>query len=1060
MNPHNPPKKDRYPGIRSFEAGDERLFYGRTKEIDDLFSLVMIKTLVVLFGKSGLGKSSLLKAGLGSVLSKHHYFPLLLRVQNTTVSPIDTVLSELKPYVDQKKLDQFGGKSTNVIWETINACNFTDPDGNPATPVLIFDQFEELFSHGRATQREWATQMSDLIEGRRPTDVVDALQQIPRRERTPEQLEWFKPPPVKVLFAIRSDRMSEMHQLHHEMPAILQNRYELKPLHSAQAAEAIIKPAALIGEEFSSPPFKYAPETVEEIQASLSNESGEIESFQLQIVCQHIEARVNADKWADENNILIPPGYLGGKSGIENILKNYYHNNISKLGNEEQQMAARKLLEEDLIADERRIGVAEAVVLKSLGNDEELLGKLLGSRLIRPENTRLGRTYEISHDTLVAPILDALDKRRHEEERIAKQKELEEQKRQLAIERKKRQRSNRIMTGAIILMLIAVGATIIAIVMKQQTNKALYEMTAAQLRDSLSQIETKKALDKMTAAQLRDSLSQIATQHALDKMTAAQIRDSLSQLRTEKALVQVEIKEKEAVLSTKEKQKIIDAFYFYGDSLALASESSNNMVRFGFIDKKGDTKIPYNYEKAQAFDPEIGYALVIINKDKHYLGPDKEIYLLADRVEDLTAETEALDLEDQNFNTIPATVFEQRGLKILNLNDNLLSDLSPDIAKLNNLQSLHLSRNKLTRIPPQIGQLDSLKVLNLRANRLIEIPSEIGQLTGLERLFLNSNSSLKILPKEIGLLVNLKELQLDRDSLVSLPPEIGQLVQLRFLSLAGNELKSIPNIGALDRLEALNVGSNKLERLPSDIGQLTRLKTLVLESNKLTEIPKEIGRLENLITLRLGFNDIAEIPPEIGRLEKLEKLYLSGKYLNSLPKEIGQLVRLKELYLTGNPITSLPIEIGQLVNLRQLQLEANQLNSLPKSIGTLVNLEALYLSENKLTDLPREIWKLTSLKELHLFGNPITELHSRIGQLENLEILDLGNTQLESIPKRIGKLENLKTLRLDDNKLTELPKEIEKLVNLKELFLSGNPMSPEEIERIEKLLPNCRIVFN
>ena len=232
-------KKDRYPGIRSFEAEDKRLFYGRTKEIDDLFSLVKIKPLVVLFGKSGLGKSSLLKAGLGSVLLENHFFPIMIRVQDTSVSPIKTVLSELEPFIDQKKLAQFGGKSTNQIWEAINASSFKDSNGNPATPVLIFDQFEELFNHEKTVQSEWAAQLSDLVEGRRPKDVVEAFQQIPRRERTAEQLAWFEPPEVKILFAIRSDRMSELHQLRFQLPAILQNRFELKPLQSSQALSLI-----------------------------------------------------------------------------------------------------------------------------------------------------------------------------------------------------------------------------------------------------------------------------------------------------------------------------------------------------------------------------------------------------------------------------------------------------------------------------------------------------------------------------------------------------------------------------------------------------------------------------------------------------------------------------------------------------------------------------------------------------------------------------------------------------------------------------------------------------
>ena len=325
-------KKDRYPGIRSFEIDGKRLFYGRTKEIDDLFSQVMIKPLVVLFSKSGLGKSSLLKAGLGPVLVKNYFFPIMIRVQDTSVSPMDMVLSELKPFIDEKKLKQFGGKSSNKIWEAINACNFIEVDGILATPVLIFDQFEELFNHKGAVQDQWASQLADLIEGRLPKDAVEALQQIPRRERTPEQLNWFQPPSVKIVFAIRSDRMSELHQLRKEIPGILQNRYELKPLQSAQSGEAITKPAALSGTEFTTKPFTYADETVKDIQSNLSNEAGEIESFQLQIVCQYIEQKVKEQESNGEENIQASPDFIGGKGG-QNILLFYFRNVLKGIGN-------------------------------------------------------------------------------------------------------------------------------------------------------------------------------------------------------------------------------------------------------------------------------------------------------------------------------------------------------------------------------------------------------------------------------------------------------------------------------------------------------------------------------------------------------------------------------------------------------------------------------------------------------------------------------------------------------------------------------------------------------
>src|SRR5262245_39495833 len=59
VNADNP-----WPGLLSFREADREFFEGRRTETEDLFRLVMRERLTVLFGLSGLGKSSLLQAGL------------------------------------------------------------------------------------------------------------------------------------------------------------------------------------------------------------------------------------------------------------------------------------------------------------------------------------------------------------------------------------------------------------------------------------------------------------------------------------------------------------------------------------------------------------------------------------------------------------------------------------------------------------------------------------------------------------------------------------------------------------------------------------------------------------------------------------------------------------------------------------------------------------------------------------------------------------------------------------------------------------------------------------
>ncbi|MGE8792255.1 leucine-rich repeat domain-containing protein, partial [Leptospira kirschneri] len=81
------------------------------------------------------------------------------------------------------------------------------------------------------------------------------------------------------------------------------------------------------------------------------------------------------------------------------------------------------------------------------------------------------------------------------------------------------------------------------------------------------------------------------------------------------------------------------------------------------------------------------------------------------------------------------------------------------------------------------------------------------------------------------------------------------------------------------------------------------------------------------------------------------------------------------------------------------------------------------------------------------------------GQLQNLQKLDLKGNRLTTVPKEIGQLQNLQKLDLKGNRLTTLSDEIGQLKNLQKLYLIDNQLSLEEREKIRKLLPKSKIIF-
>src|SRR5262245_37924971 len=68
-------------GLLPFTEATQRFFFGRDKEIRDGFLRVREHALTVLYGPSGLGKSSLLGAGLIPKLRVEGYRPVLIRLR-------------------------------------------------------------------------------------------------------------------------------------------------------------------------------------------------------------------------------------------------------------------------------------------------------------------------------------------------------------------------------------------------------------------------------------------------------------------------------------------------------------------------------------------------------------------------------------------------------------------------------------------------------------------------------------------------------------------------------------------------------------------------------------------------------------------------------------------------------------------------------------------------------------------------------------------------------------------------------------------------------------------
>ena len=137
-----------WPGLFWYTEEQAHLFFGRGEETQELLRLIQRETLTVLFGRSGLGKTSLLRAGVFPRLRQEGYFPVVLRLNYSPQagSPVEQVKALTEAAARASGVDIESAQDASAretLWEYFHIVHFWGPRNDRLTPVLVFDQFEE-----------------------------------------------------------------------------------------------------------------------------------------------------------------------------------------------------------------------------------------------------------------------------------------------------------------------------------------------------------------------------------------------------------------------------------------------------------------------------------------------------------------------------------------------------------------------------------------------------------------------------------------------------------------------------------------------------------------------------------------------------------------------------------------------------------------------------------------------------------------------------------------------------------------------------------------------------
>lgn len=218
-------KKYPFKFLDSYEREDRGVFFGRDEEINALYEMVFQSSVVLVYGASGTGKTSLINCGLAGKFQPHDWLALMVRrgknINDSLQSALDKEGGKIgQDSADTEWLDEWESDADKSMGELT-------PTGKSIKAIyqkyfrpiyLIFDQFEELFILGsKAEQQAFIETIKGVLQSQQP---------------------------VKLIFSIREEYLGYLFEFERAIPQLLRKKLRVEPMNLEKVKQVIIGAAA------------------------------------------------------------------------------------------------------------------------------------------------------------------------------------------------------------------------------------------------------------------------------------------------------------------------------------------------------------------------------------------------------------------------------------------------------------------------------------------------------------------------------------------------------------------------------------------------------------------------------------------------------------------------------------------------------------------------------------------------------------------------------------------------------------------------------------------------
>ena len=362
------PEGNPYRGLLPFESEHRGLFFGRRSEIGTLIERLRTDSCVLVASESGLGKSSLCRAGLvpllreGALGGERLFLCAELvpgrRPVTALAAALATTLGGAQAQ-EEARLAQIIAEEPDRLGHALQQLL-----GAERGLVLLVDQLEDLVAGAASVEA---------------TQVAQALASL-----------LVKHPALRLLLTVRSDQLGRVAALPGIGVAVSQSLYSLRPLQEAGLHEVIVGPAHARGGSF---------ETQGLISSLVEFGGRSIGGLPLLQVAL-------AELWEVRQTNCITAETLTTAGGLKGLLTRHADRVVSSLPPTQRVVARQLLLSMCPPGDDVD---KEAPKVRRTDDDIQRLGdvarptleSLIKGRIVLARNTAEGAAYELAHEALL-----------------------------------------------------------------------------------------------------------------------------------------------------------------------------------------------------------------------------------------------------------------------------------------------------------------------------------------------------------------------------------------------------------------------------------------------------------------------------------------------------------------------------------------------------------------------------------------------------------------------------------------------------------------------------------